>query len=174
MRTREHCSGIMHQGIHNTCSIWRRKKADQDLESGLVFDEQEREAISLSHQHATGAIQSNGSIHCLHKGPHMQQSSRLISVLFDCDSTYLLNQGYSSEGQERRYVKAKKQSVAKTVVPACVVPPSFLAKGNREERGGHHAAIWTFLSVKHTEEIKVTQPPLKCASMLGHRLRVVK
>jgi hypothetical protein len=58
----------------------------------------------------------------------------LISALFDCVSTYLLNQD-SSEGQERRYVKAKKQSVAKNAVPACVVPPSFLAKGNREERG---------------------------------------
>jgi hypothetical protein len=99
----------------------------------------------------------------------------LISALFDCVSTYLLNQD-SSEGQERRYVKAKKQSVAKNAVPACVVPPSFLAKENREDRGGHHAAIWiwTNLSIKHTEEIKVTQPPLKCASMLGHRLIVMK
>jgi hypothetical protein len=42
-----------------------------------IFDEQEREAISVSHQHATGAIQSNGSIHSLHKGPHMQQSSSI-------------------------------------------------------------------------------------------------
>jgi hypothetical protein len=83
----------------------------------------------------------------------------LISALFDCVSTYLLNQGYSSEGQERRYVKAKKQSVAKNATPACVVPPSFLAKGNREERGGHHAATWTFLLVKHTEEIKVSNRP---------------
>ena len=40
----------------------------------------------------------------------------------------------SSEGQERRYIKAKEQSVAKNAVPACVVSPSFLAKGNREER----------------------------------------
>jgi len=30
------------------------------------------------------------------------------------------------------------------------------------------------LSIQHTEKIKVTQSPLKCASMLGHRLRVVK
>jgi hypothetical protein len=67
---------------------------------------------------------------------------------------YLFNQGFSSEGQERRYIKAKKRSVAKNAVPACVVPPSFLAKGNREERDGHHAAIWTYLSVKHTEELK--------------------
>jgi hypothetical protein len=68
----------MHQGIHNTCSIYGgERRSDQDLESGLVFDEQEREAISLSHQHVTGAIQSNGSIHCLHKGPHMQQSSSI-------------------------------------------------------------------------------------------------
>ena len=60
--------------------------------------------------------------------------------------------------------------MAKNAVPAYVVPQRDRAKGNREERGGHHAAIWTFLSVKHTEEIKVMQPPLKCASMLGHRL----
>jgi len=40
--------------------------------------------------------------------------------------------------------------VAKNAVPAYVVPLSFLAKGNREERGGHYAATWTFLSVKHT------------------------
>jgi hypothetical protein len=64
--------------------------------------------------------------------------------------------------------------VAMNAVPEYVVPLSFLAKGNRKERGGHHAATWTFLSFKHTEEIKVTQPPLKCASMLGHRLRVMK
>jgi hypothetical protein len=56
------------------------------------------------------------------------------AALFDCVSMYLLNQGFSSESQERRYVKATKQSVAKNVVPACVVPLSFLAKGNREER----------------------------------------
>ena len=69
---------------------------------------------------------------------------------------------------------AKKQTVAKNALPATVVPRRDRAKGNREERGGHHAAIWTDLSVKHTEEIKVTPPPLKCASMLGHRLRVDK
>jgi hypothetical protein len=56
---------------------------------------------------------------------------------------------------------AKKQTVAKNAVPATVVPRRDRAKGNREERGGHHAAIWTNLSVKHTEEIKVTQPPFK-------------
>ena len=69
---------------------------------------------------------------------------------------------------------AKKQTVAKNALPAAVVPRRDRAKGNREERGGHHAAIWTDLSVKHTEEIKVMQAPLKCASMLGHRLRVDK
>jgi hypothetical protein len=47
---------------------------------------------------------------------------------------YLFNQGFSSEGQERRYIKAKKRSVAKNAVPAYVVPLSFLAKGDREER----------------------------------------
>jgi hypothetical protein len=96
----------------------------------------------------------------LHKGPHIAATKQqLISALLDCVSTYLFNQGFSSEDQERRYIKAKKQSVAKNAVPACVVPPSFLAEGNRDERGGHHAATWTFLSVKHTEEIKVCNRP---------------
>jgi hypothetical protein len=49
---------------------------------------------------------------------------------------------------------AKKQTVAKNALPAAVVPRRDLAKGNREERGGHHATIWTNLSVKHTEELK--------------------
>ena len=49
---------------------------------------------------------------------------------------------------------AKKQTVAKNALPAAVVPRRDRAKGNREERGGHHAAIWTDLSDKHTEEIK--------------------
>jgi hypothetical protein len=98
----------------------------------LYFDEQEREAISLSHQHATGANQSNGSTHTNARTCSNQAAS--ISALFDCVSMYLLNQGFSSEGQERRYVKAKKKSLAKNAVPACVVPLSFLAKGKREER----------------------------------------
>jgi hypothetical protein len=58
-----------------------------------------------------------------------------ISALFDCVLMHLLNQVYSSEGPERRYVKAKKQSVTKSGIPACVVPLSFLAKGiGREVR----------------------------------------
>ena len=69
---------------------------------------------------------------------------------------------------------AKKQTVAKNALPATVVPRRDRAKGNREERGGHHATIWTNLLTKHTEEIKVMQAPFKCASMLGHRLRVDK
>jgi hypothetical protein len=69
---------------------------------------------------------------------------------------------------------AKKHTVAKNALPAAVVPRRDRAKGNREERGGHQAAIWTDLSIKHTEEIKVTQAPLKCTSMLSHRLRVDK
>ena len=39
------------------------------------------------------------------------------------------------------------------ILTACAVPWHDFAKGNREERGGHHATIWTSLSVKHTEEI---------------------
>jgi hypothetical protein len=49
---------------------------------------------------------------------------------------------------------AKKQTVANNALPATVVPWHDRAKGNREERGGHHATIWTNLSVKHTEELK--------------------
>jgi hypothetical protein len=69
----------MHQGIHNTCSIYGgERKSDQEIGvRTCIFDEQEREAISVSHQHATGAKQSNGSIHCLNKGPHMQQSNSI-------------------------------------------------------------------------------------------------
>jgi hypothetical protein len=88
-----------------------------------------------------------------------------ISALFGCVSTYLLNQDYSSEGQERRYVKCQgKETICGKDRGTCLWVPlkSFLAKGNRDERGGHHATIWTDLSVKHTEEIKVTQPPFKC------------
>ena len=67
---------------------------------------------------------------------------------------------------------AKKQTVAKNALHATVVPRRDRAKGNREERGGHHAAIWTNLSVKHTEEIKVMHAPFKYSSILSHRLRV--
>ena len=81
-------------------------------------------------------------------------------------------------GQERSTPWQRNKPLAKNVVPATVVPWRDCAKGNREERGCHHAAIWTDLSVQHTaysaEEIKVTQLPFKCASMLGHRLRVDK
>jgi hypothetical protein len=54
------------------------RKSDHDLESGLVFLMSKRERIiSLVHQHAAGAIQSNGLNHSLHKGPHRQQSSSI-------------------------------------------------------------------------------------------------
>jgi hypothetical protein len=52
---------------------------------------------------------------------------------------------------------AKKQIVGKE----CCTCWCDCTQGNREERGGHHAAISTDLSVKHTEEIKVMQPPSK-------------
>jgi hypothetical protein len=112
------------------------EEIESQTKSGHVFDEQEREAIALLISMQTGLIQSNGSTHCLHKGLHCTCSNQAasISALLDCVLTYLLNQGFSSEGQERRYVKAKKQSVAENAIPACVVPLSFLAKGNREER----------------------------------------
>jgi hypothetical protein len=126
----------MHQGIHNTCSIYgRERKSDQDLESGLVFLMSKREKQSLcliSMRREQSKAMAQSIVYT--KASTCSNQTALISALFDCVSTYLLNQGYSSEGQERRYVKAKKQSVAKTAVPACVVPPSFLAKGNREER----------------------------------------
>ena len=75
-------------------------------------------------------------------------------------------------GQERSTPWRRNKPLAKNALPAAVVPRRDRAKGNREERGGHHAAIWTDLSTKHTEEIKVMQAPFKCASMLGHRLSV--
>jgi hypothetical protein len=43
----------------------------------------------------------------------------LSPLLFPC-----FNQGFSSEGQERRYVKAKKQSVAKEAVPVLEEKPA--------------------------------------------------
>jgi hypothetical protein len=46
-----------------------------------------------------------------------------ISALFHFFLTYLLNQGFSSEGQERRYVKAKKQSVS---VDTTIGDPAFM------------------------------------------------
>jgi hypothetical protein len=70
--------------------------------------------------------------------------------------------------------------VAENAIPACVVPLSFLAKGNREERvvvwrGDPLGPFFQFkFRLKHTEEIKVMQAPFKCASMLSRRLvRVV-
>ena len=65
---------------------------------------------------------------------------------------------------------AKKQAVAKNALPANVVPWRDVQRGIR--KGGHHAAIWTNLSVKHTEEIKVMHAPFKYASILIRRLKV--
>jgi hypothetical protein len=46
------------------------RKSDQDLESGLVFlMSKEREAISVSHQHANGTNPKHWFIHCLHNIP---------------------------------------------------------------------------------------------------------
>jgi hypothetical protein len=83
----------------------------------------------------------------------------------------LFNQTHGM-GKERSTPWRRNKPLAKNALPAAVVPRRDRAKGNREERGGHHAAIWTDLSTKHTEEIKVMQAPFKCASMFGHRLRV--
>ena len=47
------------------------RKSDHDLESGLVFLMSKREISLFVCQHVTGAIQSNGLIHSLHKGPHI-------------------------------------------------------------------------------------------------------
>ena len=77
-------------------------------------------------------------------------------------------------GQERSTPWQRNKPLAKNALPAAVVPRRDRAKGNREERGGHHATIWTDLSTKHAEEIKVMQAPFKCASMLGHRLRSIE
>ena len=69
-------------------------------------------------------------------------------------------------GQEKSTPWQRNRPLAKNALPAAVVPRRDRAKGNREERNGHHAATWTFLSVKHTEEIKVMQVPFKYASIL--------
>jgi hypothetical protein len=57
-------------------------------------------------------------------------------------------------GQERSTPWQRNKPLAKNVLPAAVVPQRDREMGNREERGGHHAAIWTDLSVKHTEDLK--------------------
>ena len=135
MQTREHCSCILHQGrsIIPVLSM-EEKECQTRTWSQDLYLMSKREISLFVCQHATGAIQSNGLTHSLHKGPYMQQSSSInISALLDCVSTYLFNQGFSSEGQERRYIKAKKRFVAKNAVLAYVVPQRDRAKGNREE-----------------------------------------
>jgi hypothetical protein len=58
-------------------------------------------------------------------------------------------------GQEKSTPwRRNKPPSAKNALPAAVVPRRDRAKGNREERGGHHATIRTNLSVKHTEDLK--------------------
>jgi hypothetical protein len=57
-------------------------------------------------------------------------------------------------GQERSTQWQRNKPLAKNALPAAVVPRRDRAKGNREEWGGHHAAILTDLSVKHTEDLK--------------------
>ena len=121
-----------------------RKRRRQKVRPGLVFLMSKRERlISFVHQHVTGAIQS--------KARTCSNQAALISALLDCVLTYLFNQGFSSEGQERKYIKAKKPSVAKNAVPAYVVPLSFLAKGERGQgrEGGclKRRPTWTFLSI---------------------------
>ena len=98
---------------------------------------------------------------------------QFIPALFDCVLAYFLTR-LTVWTKERSTSWRRNKPLAKNALPAAVVPRSVRAKGNREERGGHHAAIWTDFSAKHTEEIKVMQAPFKCASMLGHRLRVDK
>jgi hypothetical protein len=66
--------------------------------------------------------------HAYTKARTCSNQAASISALLDC--AYLLDQGFSSEGHKRRYVKAKKKSVAKTAVPACVPSsPEFSSKG---------------------------------------------
>ena len=93
---------------------------------------------------------------------------QFIPALFDCVSAYFLTR-LTVWTKERSTSWRRNKPLAKNALPAAVVPHCVRAKG-----GGHHAAIWTDFSAKHTEEIKVMQAPFKCASMLGHRLRVDK
>ena len=120
----------------------------------------------------TGLIQSIGLPIVYTIPRHMQAIKQQIDtcpvwLCFDV----LFNQTHGM-GQERSTPWQRNKPLAKNALPAAVVPRRDRAKGNREERGGHHATIWTDLSTKHTEEIKVMQAPF--ASMLGHRLRVDK
>jgi len=43
----------------------------------------------------------------------------------------------------------RNKPLAKNALPAAVVPRRDRAKGNREERGGHHAAIWTIFQLSY-------------------------
>jgi hypothetical protein len=53
------------------------RKSDQDLESGLVFlMSRERSNLCVSSA-CDGSNPKHWSIHSLHKGPHMQQSSSI-------------------------------------------------------------------------------------------------
>ena len=122
----------------------------------------------------TGLIQSIGISNTYTISQHMQAIKQQIDScpVWLCFGV-LFNQTHGMD-QERSTPWRRNKPLAKNAVPADVVPRRDRAKGNREERGGHHATIWTDLSTKHTEEIKVMQAPFKCASMLGHRLRVDK
>jgi hypothetical protein len=114
----------------------RDRKSNQDLESGLVFVELERERIiSLVQQQATGANQSYDP--CLHKGLHSSNQVALISALFDCVLTY--QQGFSSEGQEKSFF-------AGTCLGSS---PKFSSKGEKGREGGglKRTPTWTFLSI---------------------------
>ena len=148
------------------------RKSDQDLESGhvVLMSKTEQSPLFISMQ--TGLIKRIGLSTAYTIARHMQQSSSK-SVPALCFGV-LFNQTHGmSMGQERITPWQRYKPLAKNALPAAVVPWCDHAKGNREERGGHHAAIWTDVSVKHTEEIKVMHAPFKCASMLGHRRRVV-
>ena len=68
------------------------RKSDQDLESGLVFlMSKEREAISVSHQHANGTNPKHWFIHCLHNIPtHASNQAAIKPALFDCVPAHFL------------------------------------------------------------------------------------
>ncbi len=125
-----------------------------------------RAAIAKSRSKSTSSFFVGSSCCCHHSPNRISPPAALL--------TTVASPGYFHfyHGRFLNTPWRRNKPLAKNAVPAyAVVPRRGRAKGNREERGGrHHAAIWTDLSVKHTQEMTVMQAPFKCASVLGHRL----
>jgi hypothetical protein len=82
---------------------------------------------------------------------HQSSSNQYLPCLIVFQRTFNQTHGI---GQERSVPWRRNKPLAKNALRAAVVPWRDHAKGNRDKRGGNHAAIWTDLSVKHAEELK--------------------